>query len=120
MSLRTFLGSKDFQVSRHFYTALGFQEHIIDPKMSYFIVDENLGFYLQDYYVQDWIENTMMFLEVNDVDQCYQDIISKELASRYPMVKITGIKNEDWGREFHMLDPAGILWHFGLFKDKAV
>lgn len=61
-----------------------------------------------------------MFLEVNDVDQYYTKIMSKQLPAKYPSVKITGIKNEEWGQEFHMLDPAGILWHFGLFKDKEI
>ena len=119
-SLRAFLGSKDFSRSRQFYKDLGFEEFSIDSKMSYFQVDEQLGFYLQDYYVKDWIENTMMFLEVEDVDKYYQDITAKQLTSSYPKVKIMGIRNEDWGQEFHMLDPAGILWHFGLFKEQEV
>lgn len=119
-SLRAFLGSQNFNISRDFYSDLGFQEHTIDPKMSYFTIKENMGFYLQDYYVKDWIENTMMFLEVDDIDHFYAEIMSKQLPSKYPSVKITGIKTEDWGQEFHMLDPAGILWHFGLFKEREV
>lgn len=119
-SLRGFLGSKNFETSRQFYLDLGFRESNINPTMSLFMVDDTLAFYLQDYYVKDWIENTMMFLEVENVQQYYQEITSKQLPDTYPAVNITSIKYEDWGQEFHMLDPAGVLWHFGSFEEKEV
>jgi len=66
-SIRTFIGAKDFTESRQFYSDIGFTEHVIDAKMSYFTVNNSLGFYLQDYYVKDWINNSMVFLEVDSV-----------------------------------------------------
>lgn len=116
-SLRAFIGSMDFSISRKFYKDIGYEEHVIDPKMSYFIADKNLGFYLQDFYVEAWVENTMMFLEVDNLESCFKEICAKQLPLIYPGVKVTGIIKEDWGQEFHMLDPAGILWHFGSFKE---
>ena len=35
-SIRSFIGAKDFDVSRAFYQELGFTEIPIDAKMSYF------------------------------------------------------------------------------------
>ncbi|MEM8524226.1 MAG: VOC family protein [Bacteroidota bacterium] len=115
-SIRTFIGAKDFQLSKAFYNQLGFEEIPVGEKMSYFKVSEQMGFYLQDYYVKDWIENSMIFLEVDDLDACYQQLSNKELAERYTNVRFSKIKNEEWGREFFMHDPAGILWHFGSFQ----
>ena len=116
-SIRTFIGAKDYQQSREFYTDLGFKEHVIDKGMSLFLVNENLGFYLQDYYVEDWINNSMIFLEVDDLDQCAEELRGKGLPAKYQGVKLTEIRQFDWGRELFMHDPAGVLWHFGEFKD---
>lgn len=116
-SLRTFIGAKNFDISRRFYKDLGFEETVIDPKMSYFKVSENTGFYLQDYYVADWVNNSMLFLEVDDLDVCIEELLGKGLESRYDNVRFTGIKTFEWGREFFMHDPAGVLWHIGEFND---
>lgn len=116
-SIRTFLGAKDYDESRRFYKELGFTESIIDKKMSYISVDEQLGFYLSDYYVKDWVNNCMIFLEVEDLDRLYKIIEGMGLPRRYKDVRLTDIKTFDWGREFFMHDPAGNLWHFGCFND---
>lgn len=116
ISIRTFIGAKDFAVSRSFYHDLGFREIVLSEKMSYFQVNPNLGFYLQDYFVRDWTENSMLFLEVEDLDQCLTLIMSKKLPAKYPNVRLSDIKNNDWGREFFLHDPSGILWHIGTFQ----
>jgi hypothetical protein len=45
-SIRAFIGAKNFEVSSAFYREIGFEEVSLDAKMSYFKVNENLGFYL--------------------------------------------------------------------------
>ena len=115
-SIRTFIGSKDFLESRTFYTRLGFEEISISPKMSYFKANENLGFYLQDYYVRKWCDNSMVFLEVDDLDKCWKDIAALNLPDQYKNVKLSTIQELDWGREFFLHDPSGVLWHFGVFN----
>ncbi len=115
MSIRTFIGAKNFLESREFYQALGFQEMIIDPKMSLFKVNEQLSFYLQDYYVKDWVDNSMMLLEVDDLDKCSAELLEKRLGEKFSNVRFTDIKEYDWGREIFMHDPAGVLWHFCQF-----
>ena len=115
-SIRAFIGAKDFQVSRNFYKELGFIEYPIDQKMSWFKVHEGLSFYLQNYYVKDWIDNSMVFLEVEDLDSFEQNLLAKDLPSKYEDVKITDINDYPWGREIFMHDPSGVLWHFGEFK----
>lgn len=117
-SIRPFIGSKDFKTSRKFYSELGFEEFIIDSNMSVFKTD-GVAFYLQNAYVKDWLENTMIFLEVKDVDQHWKDLQALDLVNKYEGVKITSIKHNDWGDEYHMLDPAGNLWHFGTFKKSS-
>jgi len=116
-SIRGFIGAKDFQVSRRFYTELGFEESVIDKKMSLFKVNDKLAFYLQDYYIKDWINNSMLFLEVDDVEKCQKVLLEKRLPEKFKGVRLTDIKTWDWGREIFMHDPSGVLWHFGQFND---
>ena len=118
-SIRSFIGAKDYAQSRAFYRALDFEEIILSEKMCLFKVNEQLSFYLQDYYVKDWIDNSMVFIEVEDVDQCYQDLKDKELPQKFKGARLSPIKDWDWGRECFLHDPSGVLWHFGQFSAKT-
>lgn len=113
-SLRPFIGAKNFNVSRAFYSDLGFEEVVISPDLSLFTADK-LSFYLQNYYQKDWIENTMLFLEVKDVAITFQNLQASALDKKYEGVKLIPIRKENWGEECFMLDPAGVLIHFGSF-----
>ena len=115
LSIRPFIGAKDFEVSRSFYQDLGFQESILTHNLSYF-KSQGLGFYLQDAYVQDWIDNSMVFLEVGDVDQYWSELLALDLPAKYKNVRLTPIRKHDWGSECFLHDPSGILWHFGEFS----
>ena len=115
-SVRAFIGAKDFQVSRSFYRDLGFEESVISKSMSYFKIFETLGFYLQDAYVEDWVNNSMLFLEVDNVEAYWNELQSLELTAKYKNVRLTPIRYESWGSECFLHDPSGILWHFGNFK----
>jgi len=113
-SIRPFIGAQNFELSRNFYSDLGFQEVKLFHNMSYFKTG-GFGFYLQDAYVKDWIDNTMVFLEVEDVDRFWNKLMALNLPSKYKNVKLTPIRNLDWGRECFIHDPSGILWHIGEF-----
>ena len=115
ISIRPFIGAKDFEVSRSFYRDLGFEESVLSHNMSYFKT-EAFGFYLQDAYVKDWIDNSMIFLEVDDVSRHWKELLALDLSTKYKGVKLTPIRDYDWGRECFMHDPSGILWHFGEFS----
>jgi catechol 2,3-dioxygenase-like lactoylglutathione lyase family enzyme len=114
VSIRPFIGAKNFELSRSFYRDLGFEEKVLFPNMSLFKTG-TLGFYLQDAYVKDWIDNSMIFLEVEDVGRYWNDLLALDLVTKYKGVKLTPVKKYDWGRECFMHDPSGILWHFGEF-----
>ena len=83
--------------------------------MSYFRID-GLGFYLQDAYVKDWVDNSMIFMEVEDVERLWKELLALDLSARYKSVRLEPIRKNDWGNECFLHDPSGILWHFGEFK----
>lgn len=116
-SIRPFIGSENFETSRNFYTDLGFQEVVLANNMSLF-QNDTIGFYLQDAYVKDWIDNTMVFMEVEDVEQFWNNLVALNLTAKYPSAKLLPIKSYDWGKECFLIDPSGILWHFGTFSTK--
>ena len=118
-SIRTFIGAKDFTQSRKFYQTLGFQEVVIDHKMSLFQVEEQMSFYLQNAYVKDWINNSMVLLEVENVEDWEKKLLSLDLTSRFPTVKMTEIRTFPYGREIFLHDPSGVLWHFCEFKKEV-
>jgi catechol 2,3-dioxygenase-like lactoylglutathione lyase family enzyme len=114
-SIRAFIGAKNFDESRRFYKDLGFEESVLSRDMSYFEVSDKLGFYLQGAYVKEWVDNTMIFLEVDDVNRYWSDLQNLGLPERYKNVRLVPIREETWGKECFLHDPSGILWHFGEF-----
>lgn len=116
-SIRPFIGSRDFEISRSFYRDLGFEEVELGSQMSLFKTGK-LGFYLQNAYVKDWVDNTQVFIEVNDAEKFWNELVALGLPSKYKKVRITPVKDNDWGRECFLHDPSGILWHFGEFYKK--
>ncbi len=114
-SIRPFIGAKNFELSRSFYRDLGFQESILTSNMSYFKT-EGFGFYLQDAFVKDWIDNSMIFLEVEDLGRHWNELLALNLTTKYENVKLIPIRKLEWGSECFLHDPSGILWHIGEFS----
>lgn len=94
---------------------MGFEETVLSNNMSVFKTGA-MAFYLQDAYVKEWIDNTMVFLEVEDLDSLWKQLLVLNLPAKYKGVRLVPIRNEAWGREFFLHDPSGILWHFGTFN----
>ncbi len=114
LSIRPFIGAKDFAVSRRFYGDLGFTEVVLSSNMSLFKTDQ-IAFYLQDYYLEDWLNNSMIFLEVANVENYWNKLLALNLPASYPAVKLIPIQSHEWGKECFLHDPSGVLWHFGQF-----
>jgi catechol 2,3-dioxygenase-like lactoylglutathione lyase family enzyme len=112
-SIRPFIGAKDFQTSRNFYRDLGFEENILNPKLSVFL-NGDLSFYLQDYYAKEWVDNTMVFVEVEDTDLFWEELQTLDIT-KYPDARLVPVRTETWGKECFVHDPSGVLWHFGHF-----
>ncbi len=118
-SIRPFIGSENFETSRNFYKDLGFEEIVLEPRLSLFTWNE-VGFYLQDAYIKDWIDNTMLFIEVENTDEFFQYLLSLNLTEKYDKARLTPVRTMPWGKECFVHDPSGILWHFGEFFNKSV
>lgn len=107
-NIRTFLPSKDFSVSKQFYKDLGFEVLWENDDLCMFGQPE-YNFFLQDYYQEDWANNLMMQLFVDDLDALYK--VAETTINKYEGTKIKPIFEADYGRTFHIIGPAGELWH---------
>lgn len=107
---RPFLPSKDFEVSKQFYDALGF-EKLLDSEVAIFRIGAT-AFILGQHYQEDWAGNFMMQLMVDDLDAWWTYIQSLDLPGKFGVRAPTPPEMQPWGiRISYVVDPAGILWH---------
>ena len=108
--LRPFLPAKDFDLSKRFYEALGF-EKLLDSEVAIYRLAGG-GFILQRYYQKDWAENCMMQLMVDDLDSWWGHIQSLDLPKSFGVAAPKPPAMQPWGlRVAYVFDPSGVLWH---------
>jgi hypothetical protein len=56
--------------------------------MSDFKVNENVAFYLQNTYFKDWVDNSIIFLEIDDLDDFRKELFAHNLVEKYQMMRI--------------------------------
>jgi catechol 2,3-dioxygenase-like lactoylglutathione lyase family enzyme len=108
---RPFLPAKDFELSKSFYEALGF-EKLLDGDVAIFKVGLS-GFILQRFYRKSLAANFMMQLVVDDLDLWWARIEGLNLARRFDVQPPRPPSLQPWGvRVAFVTDPSGVLWHF--------
>ena len=107
---RPFLPAKDFDLSKRFYEALGFEKEL-DGEVAIFRVGSG-SFILQRYYQQQWADNFMMQLMVDDLDAWWDHIEALDLPGRFGVRPPKAPAMQPWGlRIAYVVDPSGVLWH---------
>jgi len=118
VEIKAYLPSKDFDLSRRFYTDLGFTEALLSDEMAYFHAG-SCSFLLQRFYQQDHAENFMMHLLVEDVDAWWRHVEAQQLSQKYA-VRAEPPEDRPWGiRDFIIVDPTSVLWRIGQNIDNA-
>ena len=108
--VRPFMPAKDFELSKRFYEALGF-EKVLDSEVAIFNAGSG-GFILQRYFQEDWAGNFMMQLMVDDLDTWWAHIESLDLPKRFGVPAPKPPALQPWGlRVAYLVDPSGVLWH---------
>lgn len=112
--LKPFIPSgPDFAKSKSFFVDLGFQVRWEASGLAELALDSAV-FLLQDYHNREMQENLMMFVSVDDLDQWWRQVQASGVLNRYEGVRASEPKTYPWGqREVHLIDPAGVCWHFG-------
>lgn len=108
--MRPFVPAKDFELSKRFYEALGF-EKVLDDEVAIFNAGSG-GLILQRYYNKEWAENFMISLMVDDLDAWWAHIQSLDLPGQFGVPPPRPPTMQPWGlRIVYVVDPSGVLWH---------
>ncbi len=108
--VRPFVPAKDFDLSRAFYRALGFQEDH-DKDVAIFTAGKST-FILQRHYQKDWAENFMMHMMVDDLDAWWRHVEALDLPAQFGVSPPEAPAMQSWGLRVAFLhDPSGVLWH---------
>jgi hypothetical protein len=117
-SARPFLPGRDFDTSKSFYEALGFQT-LLDGDVAIFRAGTG-EFILQRHYEKDWAANCMMQLMVDDLDKWWAHIQKLDLPRSFAVTPPKPPAIQPWGlRVAYVYDPAGVLWHVAQRRENT-
>jgi hypothetical protein len=100
----------DFELALAFFAELGFATAWRNGGLAGLRFG-GAQFMLQEIDVPEWQKNQMLVIEVDDLDAYWQSIAAKRLAERFAGVRTKEPTEYPWGREVHIIDPAGVCWH---------
>lgn len=112
--IEVFVPCKDFEESLRFYEFIGFNlSNVVsgDTKTCNATYPNQGSIILQDFYVKDWAENTMMTLNIEDLDAFINTVKSYQSDHASSGVRFNGPSDFGWGTQIHLIDPSGVLWH---------
>lgn len=111
LSLEPFVPSgNNFEGSKQFFQELGF--HInweVDGYVGF--QRDECRFILQRYDEENFAQNFMLSVKVDNVDEFRNLVIEKQLPEKYG-IRIGNISKQPYGREVNVIDIAGVCWHF--------
>lgn len=114
--IKAFVPSRDFGLSKRFYSDLGFTMASEGGGVAYFHRGP-FSFLLQDFCVPALAENFMMHILVEDVDAWWAHVSGTGITSKYG-TWVGTIESQPWGmRDFCLSDPSGVLWRIGQNTD---
>ncbi len=105
VDIKAFVPSKDYEISKAFYSEIGFQAQRVSDELTLFQNGDCL-FFLQAFYNAELAENFMLQVCVEDIEAAFLLCERAEYKT-----KISSITNEPWGRVFYLWGPVGELRH---------
>ena len=110
-SLKPYVPAKDFELSKHFYAALGFAMTEGWGGTADFELN-GCAFRLQNYYVKDWANNFMFVIGVKDIEAWHQRAVGLLNSSAFPGMRVQPPEPVDDSMVLHVVDPTGVLLVF--------
>ena len=112
IEMKAFVPASNFDTSKKFYLALGFEIPWSSEGLAY-VRHENTSFLLQDYNRPDFIQHYMMHLLVESADDWYAHVMATGVVETFG-VAVGAPQNQPWGlRDFTLFDTSGVLWRIG-------
>ena len=110
--IRAFIPARDFAQSKRFYAALGWDTHDVGPGLALVRLDKRQHFYLQDYYLKEVAENTMLHVTVDNAHDWHTHVAAVLQAGDFPGARVQAPASQPYGATVVFLhDPTGVLLH---------
>jgi hypothetical protein len=111
LSLQPFVPSgEDFEGSKQLFEELGFKINWDAGDYISFEKDE-CRFILQKFSNQEFAENFMITIRVDDVNAFFEEVNQKQLPQKFG-IRVSQPKQMPYGKESNLIDMAGVCWHF--------
>jgi len=109
VEIKAFVPALDFERSKQFYVALGFEIPWSDGELAY-VRHSHASFLLQAFGEPAFARNFQMHMLVDNVDDWHAHVLAARVAERFG-VAVGPPQNQPWAmRDFTLFDPSGVLW----------
>lgn len=110
--LRPFIPARDFEVSKRFYAALGWDTRDVGPKLALVTIGDGQHFYIQDYYVKEFAENTMLHVTVDSAADWHAHVAAVLDKGHFETARVQAPARQSYGATVVFVhDPSGVLLH---------
>jgi hypothetical protein len=109
--IRPFIPAQSFTQSKEFYSCIGWAVKDVAPKLA-LVESQGVHFYIQDHYVKEFAENTMLHITVEDAQAWYRHVATVLEDRTFPAARVRSPKLQPYGALVTFVhDPAGVLLH---------
>ena len=110
--IRAFIPARDFAQAKRFYAALGWDTRDIGPGLALVRLDDRQNFYLQDYYLKEVAENTMLHVTVENAQDWHEHVAAVLQAGDFEGARVKAPARQPYGATVVFVhDPTGVLLH---------
>lgn len=110
--IRPFIPAKDFALSKRFYAALGWETRDVGPGLALVRLGEEQHFYIQDYYLKDVAENSMLHVTIDDAQAWHAHVASVLGEDGFADARVQPPSKQAYGANVVFVhDPTGVLLH---------
>lgn len=118
--IRAFIPAKDFARAKRFYAALGWDTHDVGPGIALVRLGNRQHFYIQDYYLKDVAENSMLHITVGNAQAWYRHAAAVLRDGDFPEARVQAPIRQAYGATVTFLhDPTGVLLHLCQWDEPA-
>jgi formyltetrahydrofolate synthetase len=105
IDIKAFVPSEDYEISKSFYSEIGFNSEYVTDALTLFENGDCL-FFLQRFYNEELSNNFMLQICVTDIYEAHEICSNSKNKT-----KITPVQQESWGKVFYLWGPVGELLH---------
>ncbi len=110
--IRAFIPARDFARSKRFYASLGWDTRDVGPGLALVRLDDRQNFYLQDYYLKEVAENTMLHVTVENANDWHAHVAAVLQAGDFEGARVQAPARQPYGATVVFVhDPTGVLLH---------